>query len=331
MKKEDIPWKRGIVVSLLVVLLSFSFAEGLLFLQDQTIISETYTSEQTTIITLLNDQPRSQNILIQLSPQSEYLSKYLELEDTAITLIPGEKKNILLNTALPEEGLSPEKHIIELIAKSDDDKSVAKTKIFFNVPGIAKPQLEIGEEEFNLDKEEKTILVELKNTGNVIMRPQPNIIISKGKETVKEIEYKTPIQIMPQESYLLHMRIDTSSLEPALYELDVTFTDRDHIELNTKTNTFEVKSEYEETTTKQNFTTPLIIISILIILGGALYVVNKQLKKQEDPLTIKLAQLEKREKKLEKELQKLINETHQTISTSNKWIRKNIGEEYELR
>lgn len=331
MTKTKIPFLRGIGVGILVLILSFSSAYGLLFLQDQTDITESYTAEQTTVITLLNDQPRSQNVFIQIAPTSQYLLSYIDIEDSTITLVPGEKKNILINTLLPEDTLSPETHSIDIIARSDDDKSVARTKILFTVPGIARPNLELASQEFNIDGAEKILSFELENAGNVIMRPQPEIIITQNNVEVKSIEYKTPIQIMPSRTYPLSMRMDVGTLEEGNYEVQVIFTDRDDIKLESKKESFEVKSTYESTVQVQNIIMPLIIGGIFIVLVSALFIVNRILKKRQDPLDQKIRSLEKKEKAMEKELQKLINETHRTVGTANQWIKKHLGEEYELR
>lgn len=319
------------MVGLLIMICSFNFVEGLLFLQDQTDISESYTAEQTTVITLLNDQPRSQNIFIQIAPASKYLLNYIDIGDPTLTLIPGEKKNVLINTEFPKELLSPETHTIEIIARTDDDKSIAKTKITFTVPGIARPSLELIDEKFNLEGAEKTITIELENTGNVIMRPRPEIIIVKGTEIIKTTTYKTPIQIMPERTYPITLRVDTSSIKEGDYKVHVLFFERDGIEISTQEYLFKVKEKYENQKKEINFIMPALIGGILTILIIATIIVNKELKNKDDPLTKKLKLLEKREKLLTKELETLIKETHQTIHISNKWIRKNMGEEYELR
>lgn len=331
MTQKKISLVKGIGVSLLVVLLTLNFASGLLFLQDQTDISESYTAEQTTIITLLNDQPRSQNIIIQVAPSSQYLLSYIDIEDTTLTLIPGEKKNVLINTQIEEGILSPETHIIELIARSDDDKSIAKTKIIFSVEGVAKPNLEIISEEYDLDNAEKILSFELENSGNIIMRPRPEIQIKKDNINIKNIEYKTPIQIMPGRTYPLSMRLDTSSIEEGTYTVQVTFFDRNNIALSSKIQTFTIKSNYEESTNPINFTTPLIIGGIFIALIGSLFGVNALLRNKEKPINKIIRRLERKEQQLDKKLQKLINQTHQTVNTTNKWIKKNLGEKYELR
>ncbi|MCA9477944.1 MAG: hypothetical protein KC535_02240 [Nanoarchaeota archaeon] len=300
-------------------------------MQDQTDISESYTAEQTTVITLLNDQPRSQNVIIQIAPDSQYLLAYLDIEDTTLTLIPGEKKNVLLNTYFPEEGLSPETHYIDIIARSDDDRSVARTQVVFTVPGTATPHLNILSESFNLNSQEKTIGLDLENDGNVILRPQINIIISQGTETIKTINYKTPLQILPGEVYPLNLRIDTTSLQEGNYEVSVDIHARDGIELSTEKKPFDVLEEGAIPQKNEQNNTPFIIAGIFVILVTALLSVNAQLKRKDDPLTKKIRFLEKKEKLLEKELQKLIKDTHQVVDTSNKWIRSNLGEEYELR
>jgi hypothetical protein len=317
----------------------------------KTDLGEDYYNKQTLVLTLLNDEPGTKEVNIYLSPDSQYLAKYVKFEKTNVVLKTNSKYNLQMDIYF-EKDMSPEKHVFEVIALTDDFEE-AKSTFEFTVPGVANPNLNIDNMEVeDIFYEDSVYLhINLNNSGNVIARAKPKILIFNSTDKVGELNYQENIMIMPEETYNLSLMYDTSNFPVGKYQVEILMNYNGNLTTNSVTKVFEIlkpKVQFVNSNSDSMFNENLLALLLVLVtffLGVSLFILNINKKKNKldslnnDSLkqSLNKSNFKKYNKRIElinknceikeKELGKLVNKTHKFIEKSNKWFSKKYPNE----
>ncbi|MBN2457719.1 hypothetical protein JXB31_01150 [Candidatus Woesearchaeota archaeon] len=203
--------------------------------------------EYSIIITLINPESTLTTVSAAIDSSSEYLVPYVTIDAAdGIVLEPNDKKNIKLTLSLPDE-LSPEKHELVVNFVSANLK-MGSFRLSFVIEGKENMGLELA----GMDVESQTpnnpvyLNFNLKNTGNVIVRPEPSIIIYRGESVVDSFGQESSIMIMPGQDYNLTLLYDTAKItEPGMYKAEAKFHFGGN-ETATLTQEFELKASLQK-------------------------------------------------------------------------------------
>ncbi len=358
------PLKKGgifrfnIVFILLAFLVLASPALGLKVFPTLTELGENYHKKQSFILTVLNDGPKTEDVAITIKPDSYYLEDYVTIEPKGFILKPNSKQNVQLTTFFPKN-LSPEKHKLNLHA-AGKGSSGEECSYTFTVPGIAKPNLKVDDiyiDDIAAD-ESLIINVVLDNLGNVIARARPVVEIRNESGVLGELNYESVIMVMPFEKYNLSLMYDTSSFGEGDFSVDVAFLYNGGLETNKISKGFSITKAggmnanfgsgfLANAYSALSFISNPYVVITLILAVLLFYVFRKpeHLKKLKllgkqghsrtrypKEINLKLDNLAERHKKIDKEVNSLVNSTHKFVEDSNGFLRARFGEgKYEFK
>ncbi|MGM5488140.1 MAG: hypothetical protein ACQESG_04285, partial [Nanobdellota archaeon] len=163
---------------------------------------DSYEGEQTHVITYLNDGPKAENIVLEISDDTDYLEDHVNIEPYQFVLEPNQKKNVKILTNFPRN-LSPERHWLKIATENCEDFVLS-----FDVDGIAQPNLILSGISLS-DTNPLAIEIELENTGNVIARTKPLIEVYNDTSKQDTIIYESELMIMPFSSEVVSLMYDT--------------------------------------------------------------------------------------------------------------------------
>ncbi|MFO7711528.1 MAG: hypothetical protein R6V53_07195, partial [Candidatus Woesearchaeota archaeon] len=287
---------------------------------------DSYEGEQTHVITYLNDGPKAENIVLEISDDTDYLEDHVNIEPYQFVLEPNQKKNVKIMTSFPRN-LSPEKHWLRIEPSVGDDFTLS-----FEVPGVARPDLRIAEMDIS-NTNPIAIYVELENAGNVIARTKPLIEVYNDTRKIDTIIYESEIMVQPFESKTVSLMYDTSGLEKEKYHLNATFSYNDGLLTNTLRKDFTIKQDGIAKASESFDFWYLGAGAFLVILFFILkpeYLRTPFLSKEDKAYRRRLIALEKRQKHMKHEIDHLVKKTNDFINDSNRWLKKK-GVDFEFR
>ncbi|MCB9362303.1 hypothetical protein H6504_02610 [Candidatus Woesearchaeota archaeon] len=208
--------KGGLYLCILVVLLSSVY--GLKVFPTQTDLGSSFYEDQSFVLTVVNDGPRVEDIVMQTELESLYLDKYVVVEPKEFRLEQAEKKNILLHTTFPKN-LSPEQHWYKIRPLSQYTTGEVST-FTFKIDGVQKHDLQLLDVDLNENSIPLVADFTFANKGNVIARVQPKVKISGPQGIIEEKSYEARYMVMPFSTEKLSVFIDTISLESGNYTFE---------------------------------------------------------------------------------------------------------------
>jgi hypothetical protein len=333
------------IVMIMIIILLSSSSFSLKVFPTLTDLGENYDKEQSFILTILNDGPRAEDITMTVDAYSWYLKDYVKIEPESFNLKSNLKQNIQVTTRFPSN-LSPEKHRLVLIPLSENTLG-EKTIYVFNVPGTPRPDLRIAELDVKDVNQGELIAFNLflDNKGNVIGRAVPIIEIYNGTEKIGEMKYEAEIMVMPFDTYNLTLLYDSSSLGIGHYSAKSVFLYNENLKTNDAEKSFKVLSESSKMkgslSAYFNEIRFYIIFSVIIILI-ILIIKPEYLKSSFNSIKSiglknrkylgKLANIEKRQKSLDKEVSELVKKTHAFVVDANHFLESKYGHgKYEFK
>ena len=321
MQKRGFPF---IVAILLVFMLSG--AQAISTFPTKTQITE-YDKPQTVIITYLNDGPRTEEVRVIPDPLSAYLMEHVTIEPESFRIGPHSRRNIEVRLSFPSQ-MSPEEHTLILVPYTSSEKG-QKTEITFTAPGEARHDLHIESVSVSDISTAESVIIDISlfNRGNVIARAVPTIEISNSSGKIAEVVYQSVFMVMPYSRHNVSIRHDILYPRTGEHEVSIRFSYNSGL-LNTPAATagFHVREEEQED--KKNHSL-LIAIMICCIAAGTFYLRMRTRKNLSEPQ--RLRKLSQRIHGLEKEFSGMVKDTEAFINSSNAWLKKNMGEDYEFR
>ncbi len=322
--------KRRGIISLALFLIVFSMPISALTTFPTSTEIDNHDKEQTLVLTILNDGPRTEQIRMIFDPYSSYLMEYVTLEPAMFNLSPNSRKNVELTFRFPQD-LSPETHTLILTPVTDKDMGTSST-FSFTVPGVAKHDLEIESVTAEDIMTDESLIIDLAlyNRGNVIARAYPKIEIWNDTELIDMIEYKSMVMIMPYSRYDLSLRHDFLNPIPGNFTIQTTVSYNDRqLETGLTSTTFSIISEEVESAESFGWAYLLFGAGVLVIVLFIIFQFHSPSEGINKERRIIL--LKKKIILLEKELSGMVKETENFIHSSNRWMRPRFGEHYEFR
>ncbi len=313
------------MIRTILLLLLISSAWGIkVFPEDKEL--DSYEGEKTHVITYLNDGPKAENIVLEISDDTNYLEDYVTIEPYQFVLEPNQKKNVKIMTSFPRN-LSPEKHWLHVESTVGEDFTLS-----FEVPGVSRPDLRIAD--MDISKTNPiAIHVELENAGNVIARTKPLIEVYNDTRKIDTIIYESEIMVLPFASKTISLMYDTSGLENEKYYLNATFSYNDGLFTNTLRKDFNIKQDGMVKASDSFDFWYLGAGAFLVILFFILkpeYLRIFFLSKEDKAYRRRLIALEKRQNRMKHEVDHLVKKTNDFINASNRWLKKK-GVDFEFR
>ncbi|MEM4267563.1 MAG: hypothetical protein QXK37_01900 [Candidatus Woesearchaeota archaeon] len=201
------------------------------------------------IATVVNSESAHQDVRVEIAQNSQYLSKYVKLEENRFSLSSFEKKNLIFTLKIPKDALSPEEHIITFDFYSGNEL-LGKFSIKFNIAGERKDDLRLLEIKLENTSQDKPLYIEfsLKNSGNVIARATPMVEVFDGNRFIERFGQESQVIIMPDKEYNLTILYDVSKLQLKPYTIKAYFIYANGLTTNTLQKEFTVlpKKTYQE-------------------------------------------------------------------------------------
>lgn len=336
-KKGSDNWVFKIVLLInLVMLFGISLSQittALIMLPEEMDLTESFDLDETTIVTVINTEPRVETINFEISKKTDYLEKYVKIEPQSANIRPNENINIKIITKFPSN-LSPEKHTAEIVGKTNSGKS-SKFKLTFSVSGVANRDFSysIGD----VDDEKKTLILNavFENKGNVIewIEPSINIYEKENKSNlIDTIEYKEVIRVMPKSTYPLTLRYDKTLLKEGEYEMELTIINNGDLN-DPKTVSFNVEKDFKKTNYATKNNNVIIIVIVVLVIAYIIFeVLKKRTITKNNTQQVRVPKrLDKRLKRIENSTSKIAKKTTKIITKANKFIGTNYGDEHEIK
>lgn len=321
----------------IVLLICISPSYALKVFPTITELGDSYSNRQSFILTVLNDGPKTEDIILMLDPDSSYMQSYVSIDPVSFSIKSNGKQNVRISTSFPKN-LSPETHQVVIIPMTSDGAQ-EQAVYSFSVPGIAKPNLEIADITIeNIGSDDGLVIsIQLNNLGNVIARGVPHLSVMNGSKEMGSLRYESKVMVMPFNKYNISLMYDVSDLAPGNYTARLYFQYNNNLTTPPFEKDFEIRSQQQKSERSFQWLWFLLVIPIgglvayLVLKPESLKKIIPDSKKYPKNIVVKVNELTEKQERIDKDLHELFDKTNLFVTESNEWMKTKFNGKYQFK